>query len=235
MPVALIDGDVLLHWALWGTKSLNDFKKNVEETLPDWVEAPFCEDYILALGSPDGKNYRDDVFPDYKQSSTRAAGRKKRVAHSKASRGWLNQRDDSFVADNIEADDLLGIWATDLGGEGVIVTVDKDLDQIPGPHYNPRRNQLYHVSEQEAADFFLLQMLTGDPMDNIPGVMQLGPVKSKAILETAEDKPKEVISQYQRVYGDDWQSHFLTNGKLLFIQRRADQHFTFKTYEELYS
>ena len=208
----------------------------MEYNIVEWVESPFCEDYIMALGALDGRSYRDDMYPAYKRSVSRQAGRKLRVPHTKASKLWLNSRANSLVAEGVEADDLLGIWSTEMQGEGIIVTVDKDLDQVPGPHYNPRTETLYNLSKEESNDFFCKQMLTGDSIDNIPGIPGIGPVKASKIVEVSEeDQPTTIIRAYEDKFGDDWRDYFLSNGKMLFIQRAPDQHFSLKLFEELFA
>ena len=79
--------------------------------------------------------------------------------------------------DGMEADDILGIRQMDERVETIICSKDKDLDCIPGLHYNwsPTRweNGVYDVTEEEANRFFYTQCLTGDPTDNIPGLKKL--------------------------------------------------------------
>src|SRR5574343_1568457 len=81
----------------------------------------------------------------------------------------------------------------------IIVTLDKDLDMIPGLHYNWVKNTIYDVNEDEALRFFYKQLLIGDTSDNIVGIRGIGPVKAKTLidhLETEEEMLDVVSSLY---------------------------------------
>jgi len=239
--LGLIDGDVLLHSSLWQTTTVKGVVENIERNLSEWTMGAFCDDAIIALGSREGKNYRDDLFPLYKQSVSRVAGRKKRLDHSGDAKAYIGQLDNCVIVDNIEADDLLGHWATQLVGESVVISVDKDLRQMEGTFFNPHKRvggvyaEEYAVVSREGGNlFFLEQMLSGDSMDNIPGLPGVGSKTAKKWIEEADDVPTMVVDKYKEKFEDDWEHHFLINGKLLFIQREPDQHFTFKLFEEMF-
>ena len=61
-----------------------------------------------------------------------------------------------------EADDQVTIEYLEDPANRCIVSIDKDLDQIPGNHYNYRKDLFYEVSEAEAAYNFWVPVLTGD-------------------------------------------------------------------------
>lgn len=83
----------------------------------------------------------------------------------------------------MEADDALGIKQTSMKeGETCIVSIDKDLLMIPGAHYNFVTKEYIEIGEQEAADNFYKQLLTGDTVDNVPGLSGVGPAKAASIL-----------------------------------------------------
>ena len=75
----------------------------------------------------------------------------------------------------MEADDYCSIRARE-SKYAVIATIDKDLDSVPGWHYNYQKKRYYHVSAEDADDMEWIQTLTGDSTDNIPGIHRLGPV-----------------------------------------------------------
>ena len=71
----------------------------------------------------------------------------------------------------IEADDLIGKRQTICKEEDTIIcSLDKDLDQIPGNHYNWRKDELYYIHEIDGHRLLGKQALQGDPADNIPGL-----------------------------------------------------------------
>jgi hypothetical protein len=64
----------------------------------------------------------------------------------------------------------------------IIATIDKDLDQIPGPHYNYLKQVFYSQLEDAARLFFFQQCLSGDPTDGIPGCWKVGEGKAAAFI-----------------------------------------------------
>lgn len=87
------------------------------------------------------------------------------------------------VSINMEADDAIGIEATKEGSENkCVVSIDKDLDQITGHHYHPKKDISYFVDEVTGLRNFYKQVLTGDRVDNISGIYGLGPVTAEKLL-----------------------------------------------------
>jgi 5'-3' exonuclease len=232
---ALIDGDVLLHATLWETTNYQAAVDKLLYNIEDYTLGAFCNDYLIAVGPASGKNFRDDVYPEYKQTAMRVKGRGERPEHFAKVKEYLYSLDEVSVADNIEADDLLGIWSQQLKENSVIVTVDKDMNQLPGAHYNPRKEQYYIVSDLEAKTFFLRQMILGDPMDKIPGLPKYGPVKADKIIEacnSVQELASTVLDLYFLTYDKDWENYFLANGKLLWLQRKDFDWFTMQRFKE---
>lgn len=94
-----------------------------------------------------------------------------------------------------EADDVLGTLALQAAAEGfdvVLVSADKDLMQLIGPHvsmYHTGRNKLYGPAEV-TEDFGLppdkvvdVLALMGDAVDNVPGVPGIGDKGAKALIQ----------------------------------------------------
>lgn len=195
----------------------------------------FAENAFIAVKQND--NYRDDIYSEYK------ANRRKPEALSNPFVPLIRDRAVTqglaIPAINREADDLLSIWAYQAIASGdpyVIASIDKDLDCIPGTHYNPRKAIVYEVSVVEANQFFYKQLLMGDPTDNIPGIPGIGPAKAASILEGIEDEDElQVVVQlsYQDFFGEDWRNQLLSNGKMLYLQRHANDFFTLDGWVKL--
>tara|TARA_R110000765_G_scaffold49367_3_gene100377 strand:- start:375 stop:1250 length:876 start_codon:yes stop_codon:yes gene_type:complete len=124
-----------------------------------------------------------------------------------------------------EADDTMGYHhykAFIAGEDSIICTIDKDLDMIPGKHYNFRKSDLYYVDEQQAEQAFYEQLLKGDTTDNIVGVKGVGAAKAQKALsgtETIEEMEAVVGDMYRKGYGEDWYDALIENGRLLWIRR----------------
>lgn len=100
-----------------------------------------------------------------------------------------------------EADDAISIMAHNYPdfSSYVVASIDKDLDQIPGWHYNYDKEVFYFVEPEEAEMFFYEQALSGDSADNIPGCKGIGPVKAQKILKDCplEDAWQIVVGTYE--------------------------------------
>jgi DNA polymerase-1 len=84
--------------------------------------------------------------------------------------------------DCLEADDLMGIMATQGRVENpIIVSEDKDLLTIPGLLW--RQETLHTIEEHEADQNWLRQTLSGDPTDGYPGCPGIGAVKAEKYVQ----------------------------------------------------
>jgi len=98
-----------------------------------------------------------------------------------------------------EADDLIATYACrarDAGGEAVIVSSDKDLMQLIGPHvvmWDPMKDrrlaedavmEKFGVTPDKMID---LQALVGDSVDNVPGAPGIGPKTAAQLLDEYGD------------------------------------------------
>lgn len=134
-------------------------------------------------------NFRYNVYPEYK-ANRRASYRPK---WEKQVKDHMREAWSANTTDGIEADDMLGIRAYEVGDNAIICHLDKDINQIAGVHYNWELTRLgtvvrewkkYVVTPEEANYFFYYQLLIGDPTDNIKGVNGIGPKKATALLDS---------------------------------------------------
>ena len=187
----LIDADIVAYKV--GFKSEDDQElsyvlSSLDSAVSNWltplVSVPFfvdgCLDYQLFVTS--GDNFRNEVFPDYKANRKGKA----KPTHLPSIMDRLVDKWQAVVADREEADDLIGIESTKFGDRCLIITIDKDFDQLPGWHYNPDRKTCYYVTPEEGLRFFYKQLLTGDRVDNIIGLYGIGEKKATTILEACE-------------------------------------------------
>ena len=87
------------------------------------------------------------------------------------------------MQDVLEGDDLMGIMSTEARGKYIICSIDKDMMQIPGRHYNWNTQRRTMQTANAANHFFYRQILTGDPGDGYTGIPGCGPVKADKILD----------------------------------------------------
>jgi len=137
--------------------------------------------------------------------------------HLPATRDQLVQQWGAEIVEGQEADDAIGIKATDLKGDCTIVSIDKDLLMIPGTHYNFVKKEWTEVSQEKGDYFFYKQLLTGDQVDNIQGVPGIGPKKAEKAYEgctTVQEMYQKALEMYK---GDA--NALLENARLLWLRR----------------
>lgn len=181
------------------------------------------DDYALYLSDSTENNFRTRYYPEYK------ANRKdlKKPQHYDALRLYLMEAWNATITPEQETDDDLGINQTD---DTIICTIDKDLDQIPGKHFNFVKQLLYDVTEEEALRFFYKQLLTGDITENVKGIPGIGPVKAEKLMgdaQTEDDLFTATATAYEKHYKEDGLKQLLINGICLKIRRNADEIWTF--------
>lgn len=130
-------------------------------------------------------NFRNEVYTEYKKNRVGMRTPK----HLKACKKYLLEKHGAILSEDCEADDMIAIEAHRMGEGYVVCTLDKDMDMIPGRHYNPRKDMEYTITPELGMQKFYRQLLTGDNTDNIPGLKGIGPVRAaKLITEDMEDE-----------------------------------------------
>ena len=149
----------------------------------------------------------------------------KKPIHYDAIRKHLQEKLDAELIEGMEADDAIAIAATELGDKCIIVSIDKDLDQVSGLHYNFVKQELYEVTEQEGTLNFYKQILTGDRVDNIIGIKGIGPAKASKLLKDCSNALEmyDVCVKAYNDAGEDGVERVTENANLLWLLRHKDQ------------
>lgn len=169
---------------------------------------------IAKTAGPNGEGYK--------------AGRKDRPIHYKELREYLVKYHNACEIEGYEADDALGMYQ---GDNTVAVHIDKDINMIAGKHLNWVKDERYVVEEGlgelpkdksrgTGKAFFFHQLLTGDRIDNIPGIKGIGPVKATNILEKAKSEKEmlDIVSNiYYNEYKEEYKSKLIEIANLLYI------------------
>ncbi len=133
---------------------------------------------------------------------------------------YMQRKFNAVLCTDIEADDAICIEHTQSADETVICTIDKDLDGCPGWHYNWNTKLLRDLSPAESLTHYWCQVLTGDRVDNIPGLQGVGPAFAEKILAGAPvQEMKNVVFQEYTDRGHDEQ-YFRMNCILLWMLRK---------------
>tara|TARA_Y100000114_G_scaffold50443_2_gene46046 strand:- start:5404 stop:6147 length:744 start_codon:yes stop_codon:yes gene_type:complete len=141
---------------------------------------------------------------------------------------YLHFDRDCDIIRGMEADDKLAIEQTKDPDRTIICSRDKDLRQVEGWHYiweagRQKEKGPFYVGELDGYKSFFAQCLTGDPVDNIPGLYKVGEKaasvqrvqKSETILEAFG----YVREEYEHRFGSYWKMFLRENGRLLWMLR----------------
>lgn len=172
-------------------------------------------------------NFRNDIW----QSKEYKGHRKevKRPTHEQALRKYLRSNWETVISDGEEADDVVGIMVTEDPEGTTCVSADKDLNMIPGFHYNFVKETYYYVTPLEGVRNFYGQLLCGDATDNIPGLPGVGPVKAENHLDasTPEAWGAMALTLYEKAFGaDEGKTVMIENAQLLWIRRAPGEIWT---------
>lgn len=219
-----IDGDIIAYSVGFAAEDdpVNYAITSARSMAQDIINACGTEGIIYLTGKG---NYRTtEADPDFPYKGNRKDAPKPR--HLEDIRRYLIEELGAVVAEGEEADDLMGIGAVQYGHG--IATLDKDLDGVPGWHYNWKKNTTYHVTELEADRFFYMQLLTGDSTDNIPGLFKRTNKKAMAKIKAPLQEMEDVQEMYDYVHQvyvqaapepalvDDW---LYSQARCLWIRR----------------
>jgi 5'-3' exonuclease len=218
---ALIDSDILLYRIGFTTEGEEEgiARWRMDELISGIQDSLETEDIQHFLSTDDHSNFRYELFPEYKANRIG----KPKPQHYNFLKQYITDKG-AIIVSGQEADDALGIAQT---GETCICSIDKDLDQIPGWHFNFVTGRKYKVSPIESVRSFYDQVLVGDASDNIQGCPKIGKVKSNKILEGCQHENemlKAVIECYQKAYPkEEWADRLLLAGRLLWIRKKPEQ------------
>lgn len=188
------------------------------------------QDIECYIGGSD--NFRYKIYPEYKGNRT-----KEKPHYLEACRELLVTQYKATIVNGFETDDALGIAQTKYDGNSRIVSLDKDLLQCPGWHFNWVTGVHKLVSPLDGLRTFYKQLILGDKTDNIPGYDgKLRGECPKFIQKLQEpiDEMTEEIDMYNYVFSvyfnwqgnDDIESIIKRNANLLYILKEEDKFWT---------
>ncbi|WP_127599693.1 DNA polymerase I [Nitratireductor alexandrii] len=184
LPVGAVSGFCNMLWKLM--QSARDTSVGVTPS------------HFAVIFDHSAKTFRSELYPEYK------ANRSEPPEDLVPQFGLIRQATKAFdlpciEMEGFEADDLIATYARlarEAGGDATIISSDKDLMQLVGDKvtmYDPMKDREIRVPEvvekwgvppEKMID---LQALTGDSVDNVPGVPGIGPKTAAQLLEEYGD------------------------------------------------
>lgn len=222
---ALIDGDIIVYRVGFASDSddLSVAIHRCDAMLDGILEATRADNFRLFLTDAE-RNFRRQVWPMYHANRVKEKPR------------WYGEIKDYLInhwhaeiAYEQEADDAMGINQTE---HTIICSIDKDLKQIPGRHYNFVKQEFVTVTNEEGMKWFYTQLLQGDTVDNVQGVPGIGKAKAEKLLKnctTAEQMYKAAHKAYHLKFSEmglpakEIDEIIVRNARLLYIRKREGE------------
>jgi len=191
-PFVLVDGSSYLFRAYHALPPLTNSKGEATGATVGVINmlrklmADYRPTHIAVVFDAPGKTFRDDLYPDYKANRPdMPADLREQIQPTLDIIRAMGLP--LLVVDGVEADDVIGtltIQATERGIQTLVSTMDKDMAQLVNQQVtlvNTMTDSLldevgvqkkFGVRPDQIIDFLAL---TGDSVDNIPGVPKCGP------------------------------------------------------------
>ncbi|WP_114388938.1 DNA polymerase I [Notoacmeibacter marinus] len=184
LPIGAVSGFCNMLWKLL---------RNARDT-----EMGITPTHFAVIFDYSSKTFRNDLYDEYK--ANRSAPPDDLVPQFGLIREATRAFDVACIEqEGFEADDIIATYcrlACEAGGDTTVISSDKDLMQLVGPTvgmYDPMKDKEIGVDEviekfgvppEKMID---LQALTGDSIDNVPGVPGIGPKTAAQLLEEFGD------------------------------------------------
>lgn len=196
--ILAVDADILLYQYScaneyeidWGEDVVSQImneeqaKEELHYGVRQLLEDTGCDDILLVFStSRKYPNFRYSVLPTYKHNRTKLV---KPQLHA-VLHEFCNKEFPTKQVNHLEGDDVIGILMTKYPGKYMCATIDKDLQQIPGHHFNFNKKTYKEVTEQEGDLYFYTQVLTGDSTDGYKGLPGCGPKGAEKLMQMALD------------------------------------------------
>ncbi|KGF68535.1 DNA polymerase I [Hoeflea sp. BAL378] len=184
LPVGAVSGFCNMLWKLM--VSARDTSVGVTPT------------HFAVIFDYSSKTFRNDLYPEYK--ANRSAPPEDLIPQFSVIREATRAFDLPCIEmEGFEADDLIATYARlarEAGADVTVISSDKDLMQLVGPQvsmYDSMKDKQIGVAEviekwgvppEKMID---LQALTGDSVDNVPGIPGIGPKTAAQLIEQFGD------------------------------------------------
>lgn len=181
--IVLLDYDGFVVKSYYASKSKDnvtddeplDILLSLEEGAVERAKEYYNTDNIKVLRVMSGHTFKKDIFPGYK-------GQRKKDEELGEYRDWVKNNCDIVMAHNLEADDYITL--VNYNQDMLVFSDDKDLRK-----YNrlcARINPTEEIIETPPVimqEEQLIQMITGDSIDNIKGIKGRGEVYARKLMD----------------------------------------------------
>jgi DNA polymerase-1 len=153
-----------------------NFVKSIERVATKFDVDPVRDVTLCFSGTYDTPNFRLAIDPSYKASR---ADKRKPLCYADL-RATIDELYHTQTFPGLEADDVMGIMATQPKANCIIVSQDKDMKTLPAKIWTGK--ELLTITEEEANYWHMFQTLTGDAVDGYKGCPGMGAVGAEKLL-----------------------------------------------------
>ena len=216
LPVGAVSGFCNMLWKL--LTSARDTSVGVTPT------------HFAVIFDYSSKTFRKEIFPEYK--ANRAAPPEELIPQF----GLIREATRAFnlpciETDGFEADDIIATYARQAeaaGSDVTIISSDKDLMQLVTPMVHmydsmkdkqigiPDVIEKWGVPPEKMID---LQAMTGDSVDNVPGIPGIGPKTAAQLLEEFGDLDT-LLARADEIKQQKRRENIIANAELARISRQ---------------
>lgn len=212
---ALIDLDSMLHiianvqYSAGNRDRPEEVRNHARRFIANICTNSTDKEVIMMYQTLDHTNFRNEILPEYKGHRTPSDA----ITLWKSTILEVYKEVGAIGLNHIESDDAQSILAEYIGYDRtVVVTGDKDMQQIPALFYNPYKKGLkgadrwYSMNVYQANRFFWMQVLAGDPTDmpgELCGIEGIGMGKADKLCDQQLPFATIVQNAYVNKYGVD--------------------------------
>lgn len=195
--LGLIDADFIKYHVAYDIGKMyeagyDETKLIPEKSLHQLIERRIAEIYNNVSGATDkliflfsgktGDNFRSKIAAERKYKGTRKYKPKYALEYKykRAVDAYIMTKYDAWIELELEADDLCTMAHNE---NTFIYSYDKDLRNSPGLHYDIKLKEFVGVTNEEGFKSLLIQSITGDSVDAIPGAPGVGKVTANKALD----------------------------------------------------
>lgn len=206
--IAIIDADSIVYILGYHAREHQEIdlmKKLVDEFMIEIIQATGTDHYLGVFSPKETFRHRIATIKQYKGNRPSSPDWYK--YWSPIIKEYCIEQFGFFIAEDIEADDVLSIMrnGTQPGDEVVLCSPDKDMKQIPGKHYNYAKKLEALISPEEGRRNLLTQIIVGDTSDNITGIKGVGPKGAEQVLSGDPNGWEEAVQKaFEKVYKEGW-------------------------------
>lgn len=205
--VALIDADFIPYYVCHNKdgepeKTLADCKRLADEFIQSICVATKADKFACFLTV--GKCFRYDINSTYKANRKYLP-----IKFLSEVKEHILVKYNSYYDFVYEADDLvISYKKANPQYECIIVSPDKDILNLEGMHYNPRKGEMKYTLPEEEWEYFWKSMIIGDSADGIKGIPGKGKVFADDVLsmfdiaDTFYPMHSIVLREYIKHFGE---------------------------------